>query len=746
MRKMHKTALAAFISSQFLLSFHSVHAQEPPAAPATEQPAEAVELKEMVVTGEIQYRDRTETVAPELVYDQEFFAKFEPVSVGDQLRRVPGVAFTSDIGESDAPQLRGLGQGYTQVLVNGRPIPGAGNDRTVFVDRIPAEIIDRIEIIRSPSADIDSQGVGGTINIILKDGESLPPGVIARIGATHDVDAGKTRGNGAISWSGRNENESVFWSITGRRRSASTARTWWKRCSRRIRSASPRRSRATAAAGAWWNMTIRSGRSPWSAPRNRTTAIRRTCRSTPTSPSSCPTTRASGSTASCSAPTARSTRTRSSWRATVASGGLELDDPELEFQARPFPAGQLRPGRPVHAQVRRGERVRGATGLQRLPGRRPRDTFDETPDGLVNREDNEADDKEWTGGLSIKSQMTGWAEAMGIDGVETKFGLSGKAKDRDYRLTVSDDLDDDDFTVSDGRFKYEERRLDAYAVFKWQFNPAVVLETGLRAESTSTEQSFRTDFSEAGELEESIAGEADNDEFELNPSAHLQWKLTPVDQLRFSVARTVRRPSIDQLIPAFELEAPGDEDVTTGNPDLSFETSVGFDLGYEHRIGKRGIFGVNFFYRDISDLIALVNTGQDVSGLGLDPEDFPGGLYTFQNIGDATVSGIEFDLSTPLDFFGMPNTGVFANYTKLDSERDDPATGEDIQIDFQPDYVYNVGVTHDIPTWGAAFGLSYQKQGESRFVTVRRDREASSTTATWSSSSRSASATTWCCA
>src|SRR3546814_11601066 len=93
---------------------------------------------------------RTDTLFPDptlfrSVYGQEFFAEFEPVSVGDQLRRVPGVAFTSDIGESDAPQMRGLGQGFTQVLVNGRPIPGAGNDRTVFVDRIPAEIVDRIE-------------------------------------------------------------------------------------------------------------------------------------------------------------------------------------------------------------------------------------------------------------------------------------------------------------------------------------------------------------------------------------------------------------------------------------------------------------------------------------------------------------------------------------------------------------------------------------------------------------------------
>src|SRR3546814_11760994 len=109
--------------------------------------------------------------------------------------------------------MRGLGQGFTQVLVNGRPIPGAGNDRTVFVDRIPAEIVDRIEVIRSPSADIDSPGIGGTINIILKDGASLPPGLIARVGVTNRIDAGESRGNRPGSLSGRNQADTGFLSL-----------------------------------------------------------------------------------------------------------------------------------------------------------------------------------------------------------------------------------------------------------------------------------------------------------------------------------------------------------------------------------------------------------------------------------------------------------------------------------------------------------------------------------------------------
>jgi outer membrane receptor for ferrienterochelin and colicins len=185
-----------------------------PSMAFAQDPANEETLEDIVITGEIQYRDRTDSVAPELVYDQQFFEQFEPLSVGDQLSRVPGVAFTSDIGERDAPQMRGLGEGFTQVLVNGRPIPGAGNDRTVFVDRIPAEIIDRIEIVRAPSADIDSQGIGGTINIILKDGASLPPGVIARVGGVYDVDNEELGGVGALSISGRTDDRRFAWSGT----------------------------------------------------------------------------------------------------------------------------------------------------------------------------------------------------------------------------------------------------------------------------------------------------------------------------------------------------------------------------------------------------------------------------------------------------------------------------------------------------------------------------------------------------
>ena len=73
--------------------------------------------------------------------------RFEPLTVGDALRRVPSVTFLSDVLESDGARLRGLDPGYTKILIDGEEVPGSGVDRSFFVDRIPAELIERVEIL-----------------------------------------------------------------------------------------------------------------------------------------------------------------------------------------------------------------------------------------------------------------------------------------------------------------------------------------------------------------------------------------------------------------------------------------------------------------------------------------------------------------------------------------------------------------------------------------------------------------------
>src|SRR3546814_936231 len=140
--------------------------------------------QDIVVLGSVGYRNRTEEAEPVLSYDSEFFQRFEPLTAGDALKRVPSVTFLSDVIESDGARLRGLSPGYTQILINGERVPGTNNDRSFFMDRIPAELIDRVEIVRSSSARRTGDAVAGTINIQLRDGYELDGGYV-RAGALY---------------------------------------------------------------------------------------------------------------------------------------------------------------------------------------------------------------------------------------------------------------------------------------------------------------------------------------------------------------------------------------------------------------------------------------------------------------------------------------------------------------------------------------------------------------------------------
>jgi outer membrane receptor for ferrienterochelin and colicins len=61
--------------------------------------------------------------------------------------------------------MRGLGNGYTQVLINGeRPPPGFS------IESLPPEQVERIEVMRGPVAEHSTQAIAGTINIVLREG------------------------------------------------------------------------------------------------------------------------------------------------------------------------------------------------------------------------------------------------------------------------------------------------------------------------------------------------------------------------------------------------------------------------------------------------------------------------------------------------------------------------------------------------------------------------------------------------
>ena len=88
-------------------------------------------------------------------------------TVSDALNNVPSV--TVDVDGTIA--LRG--NENVKILINGKPSAIAGFGSTDALRQLPAEAIERVEVITSPSARYDAEGTAGILNIILKKEKTL---------------------------------------------------------------------------------------------------------------------------------------------------------------------------------------------------------------------------------------------------------------------------------------------------------------------------------------------------------------------------------------------------------------------------------------------------------------------------------------------------------------------------------------------------------------------------------------------
>ncbi len=115
---------------------------------------------------------RAETTEVEIRLDKKIYnigkdLTTSGATIGDALNNVPSV--TVDLDGTIA--LRG--NANVQILINGRPSAIAGFGSTDALRQLPAESIDRVEVITSPSARYDAEGTAGILNIVLKKEKTL---------------------------------------------------------------------------------------------------------------------------------------------------------------------------------------------------------------------------------------------------------------------------------------------------------------------------------------------------------------------------------------------------------------------------------------------------------------------------------------------------------------------------------------------------------------------------------------------
>jgi outer membrane receptor for ferrienterochelin and colicins len=213
------------------------------------------------------------------------------------------------------------------------------------------------------------------------------------------------------------------------------------------------------------------------------------------------------------------------------------------------------------------------------------------------------------------------------------------------------------------------------------------------------------------------------------PSLNLRTPINPGLQFRAGIAQNTRIPAlldaVDRLVPSVGLNSPTRPDAL-GNPTLKAETTLSFDMGVEMRLSNdggtiqgrsagespgtrgqgapgsgrqtggaaptQGQAGINLFVRDINDPI-IRRTYFDNQRWIQRPENGVGGM----------AWGIETDIKYPLNFIGLTGWNFSGNASLLKSKTD-LSDGSKGRIPGQPHYLLNLSIAKPLPRSGGFFG------------------------------------------
>lgn len=92
------------------------------------------------------------------------------VTVANSLQRISGVTIQRDnTGEGRYAIIRGMDQRYNNTLVNGIKIPSPDDKfRFVPMDIFPSEMLERLEVIKALTPNMEGDAIGGTMNLVMK--------------------------------------------------------------------------------------------------------------------------------------------------------------------------------------------------------------------------------------------------------------------------------------------------------------------------------------------------------------------------------------------------------------------------------------------------------------------------------------------------------------------------------------------------------------------------------------------------
>ncbi len=670
-----RTCLAMLIASAFATPIlaqgtpaTTAAPEEKPANAAAAAPVKSKDSKETTTLKPVEVigtandtEQRRASTASKIIIGKEEIERYGDNSVAEVLKRLPGVTQGGRPGRGGGDvRMRGMGGGYTQLLVNGERM-GPGYS----LGDIPPDQVERIEILRAPTAEYGARAVAGTINVVLKEALKRKLNEF-RTGV--GVESG--RASPVVSWT-RNDKASedtdytftVSAMHTNRQDDADSRTRWVDAPGNTI----VLDQHETGTSVDERNGLHLNGRIQMKLGDGETLALM---------------------------PFLVFSEGKSRGHRTLvqAPGGV-IEQPYGSFQSAGTGSfGTLRVNAQWQKRLSDSTRteVRGGAGVSTNDSHSVRQEFSTT--GLPSRStDDQLTTRENSSTLNAKLWHQLANEHSLVGGLELDSNQRNQA-----RTTLQDGLPilnefGDDLSAA-------TLRMAGYVQDEWNVNKQISAYAGIRWEGIRT-TSDRENY------------QANNFSSVTTPLFHATWRPTENsrDQVRASLTRSykaatlqdlIARPSLSQRFPsgANEIGSPD----RAGNPDLRPELASGLELGYEHYLTKGGLLSANVFYRNISDLMRRTIALETVSW-----SDQQRWVSRPQNVGNAVTYGLELEAKFRLDELwddALP-ISLRTNLSLFDS-RVEGVPGPDNRLEGQPRGTANIGADYRLRDWPISVGAS----------------------------------------
>ncbi|HAS48157.1 MAG TPA: hypothetical protein DCS33_02450 [Gammaproteobacteria bacterium] len=605
-----------------------------------------------------------------IMYPASYFTEFNPVTVQDMLDRIPGVGSATGgsnqnsrgPGQGGGNGGRGLGSGSggSQVLINGKRTAGKNNQASGQMDRITADQVNYIEIIRGTSGELDVRGSGQIVNVVLF--EDLSANSLSyEVNMDRYLDH-NTQPGGSVSYSGQTGGLNYVLSAVAEPRydhnvSKETSILADFALNDEVREERIREQTSyDFSVNLDYELSLKSSvrfNALYSENDNPTDVLRYT------------------------------TDLRATPRATA-----------IEREEIPGDRNNWEIGGDYEYLSEGGDRFKVLFISNRNNSASTRERYDVFADG------SESKDLFLDLGSVTTERIVRGSYTMGLfEGQDIEFGAERAQTTLDSSLALglpsSAGTPSADFgglvpqAVSNANSTVEEIRIEPFIIHNWIINSRMTLESTLLYELSEISQS--------GDVNRT------RDFDFVKPKVDFRYNLTPQLQLRGSAEKVVRQLRFSDFVASND---PQDNDSITlyGNENLRQEWFWKYDFYADYRLPNDiGVVNMNLFYHQHKDRIARIDVSPSEDNL----------QSANGNIGDGDVVGISINSSIRMRMINLPNLLVTSALSVRDSEIEDPFLGIDRRFARFGRGRLTLGFRHDLPRWNMNYGLEWSNRFDS---------------------------------